>query len=157
MKWNSLEANTKGLLIGNKNTFKTGFCKCELLSYEKSPANWRVGFDLKMQFLFRGIELEIRFPTIRDRHYFRHDPALMMRKERHLWGCLIRLITAQNVTILILHDRKRSKTLVRVLQSENGECHEMIIMEPLWKGETKRKAILNWSFSNFFLAKHKNF
>lgn len=31
------------------NTFKTGFCKCELLRYEKSSANWLVGFDLKMQ------------------------------------------------------------------------------------------------------------
>ena len=49
MKFYILEANTNGLLIGNKNTFKTGFCKCELLRYEKSSANWLVGFDLKMQ------------------------------------------------------------------------------------------------------------
>ena len=45
--------------------------------------------------------------------------------------CLITLITAQNDIILIVHSRKRFETLVRVLQSENGECHGMIIMEPL--------------------------
>ena len=48
-----------------------------------------------------------------------------------LSGCLITLITLQNVTILIVHGRKRFETLVRVLQSENGECHGTIIMEPL--------------------------
>ena len=37
MKFYILEANTKGLLIDNKNTFKTGFCKCKLLSNETSP------------------------------------------------------------------------------------------------------------------------
>ena len=49
-----------------------------------------------------------------------------------LSGCLITLITVQNDIILIVHRRKRFETLVRVLQSENGECHEGIIMEPLW-------------------------
>lgn len=49
-----------------------------------------------------------------------------------LSGCLVSLITAQNVIILILHGRKRAETLVRVLQSENGECHEKIIMELMW-------------------------
>ena len=46
-------------------------------------------------------------------------------------GCLNTLITVQNVIILIVHGRKRFETLVGVLQSENGECHEKIIMEPL--------------------------
>ena len=46
-----------------------------------------------------------------------------------LSGCLITLITVQND--VILHGRKRFETLVRVLQSENGECHEMMTMEPL--------------------------
>ena len=49
-----------------------------------------------------------------------------------LSGCLVSLITLQNDIILKVHGRKRFETLVRVLQSENGECHEMIIMEPLW-------------------------
>ena len=57
-----------------------------------------------------------------------------------LSGCLVSLITLQND---IIYGRKRFETLVRVLQSENGECHERIIMEPLWKGERKRKATLN--------------
>lgn len=48
-----------------------------------------------------------------------------------LSGCLITLITVQNDVILIVHGRKRFETLVRVLQSENGECHEMMTMEPL--------------------------
>ena len=47
-----------------------------------------------------------------------------------LSGCLVSLITAQNVIILKLHGTKRVETLVRVLQSENGECYEKIIMEP---------------------------
>lgn len=46
-----------------------------------------------------------------------------------LSGCLITMITVQNDMILIVHGRKRFETLVRcVLQSENGECHEMIII-----------------------------
>ena len=48
-----------------------------------------------------------------------------------LSGCLVSLITLQNDIILIVHGRKRFETLVRVLQPENGECHERIIMEPL--------------------------
>ena len=49
-----------------------------------------------------------------------------------LSGCLFSLITLQNDIILLVHHRKHFETLVRVLQSENGECHERIIMEPLW-------------------------
>ena len=49
-----------------------------------------------------------------------------------LSGCLITLITAQNDIISIVHGKKRFETLLRVLQSENGECHEIITMEPLW-------------------------
>ena len=48
-----------------------------------------------------------------------------------LSSCLVSLITLHNDIILIIHGRKRFETVVRVLQSENGECHERIIMEPL--------------------------
>lgn len=41
------------------------------------------------------------------------------------------LITAQNDMISIVHGRKRLETLIRVLQSENGEFQERIIMGPL--------------------------
>ena len=79
MKFYILEANTNGLLIGNKNTFKTGFCKCELLRYEKSSANWLVGFDFKMQFKNNRTQ-DSMSNTSRSTLL----PALMMRKERHL-------------------------------------------------------------------------
>ena len=49
-----------------------------------------------------------------------------------LSSCLVSLITLHNDIILIVYGRKRFETVVRVLQSENGECHERIIMEPLW-------------------------
>ena len=49
-----------------------------------------------------------------------------------LSSCLVSLITLHNdIIFLIVHGRKRLETVVRVLQSENGECHERIIMESL--------------------------
>ena len=56
----------------------------------------------------------------------------------------------RNDIILIVHRRKRLETLVRVLQSENGECHEMTIMEPLWTllstfNKGRRKKIVHCS------------